>query len=173
MARVSERVDRFRIFATTWNQNLRSVRKRLKESAKSRRKMIQLPRSSPADVALRPEFRSRAVTFFFFLVQNVISLEFCRTRRNAAPITLLGDTTGNGLVSSSDISDVQAQSGQPLTASNLKEDVTLNGAINSSDISLVQAQSGTGLPAPPSPSIALTENKRGKKPASTARANGN
>ena len=86
---------------------------------------------------------------------------------------LLGDTSGNGLVNSSDISDVQAQSGQPFTASNFKEDVTLNGAINSSDISLVQAQSGTGLPASPSPSIAPTENKRAKRSTATARANGN
>jgi hypothetical protein len=173
MMRAMEGFDCFRIFAATGNQNVRSGGKRLNKSTQARRKMIQLPWSSPACIALRPELRPRAVSFFFFLVQNVISLEFCRTRRNAAPITLLGDTTGNGLVNSSDISDVQAQSGQPPTASNLKEDVTLNGAINSSDISLVQAQSGTGLPAPPSPSIAPTENKRGKKPASTARANGN
>jgi hypothetical protein len=35
-----------------------------------------------------------------------------------------GPRYSNGLVNSSDISDVQAQSGQPFTASNFKEDVT-------------------------------------------------
>lgn len=59
---------------------------------------------------------------------------------------LLGDTTGNGAVNSSDISQTQSQSGQAATASNFREDVTVNGLINSSDISAVQAQSGTALP---------------------------
>jgi hypothetical protein len=59
---------------------------------------------------------------------------------------LAGDTTANRAVNSSDIAQTQAQSGQPVTASNFREDVTVNGAINSSDISFVQAQSGTALP---------------------------
>jgi hypothetical protein len=59
---------------------------------------------------------------------------------------LLGDTTGNGAVNSSDISQTQSQSGVALSNSNFREDVTVNGAINSSDISTVQAQSGTALP---------------------------
>jgi hypothetical protein len=59
---------------------------------------------------------------------------------------LIGDTTGNGAVNSSDISQTQAQSGQAISASNFREDVTVNGAINSSDISAVQAKSGTALP---------------------------
>jgi hypothetical protein len=65
---------------------------------------------------------------------------------------LVGDTTSNGLVNSSDISQTQAQSGHPVTSNNFREDVTVNGLINSSDISLVQSQSGTALP--PSPSTA-------------------
>jgi glucose/arabinose dehydrogenase len=85
---------------------------------------------------------------------------------------LLGDTTGNGLVNSADISDVQLQSGQALTASNCKEDLTVNGAINSADISFVQTQSGTGLPTPPSPSIAPREKKRTKRSTSNERASG-
>jgi hypothetical protein len=60
---------------------------------------------------------------------------------------LLGDTTGNGLVNSSDIAQTQSQSGQPVTAANCREDVTVNGEINSSDIGLVQSQSGTALPS--------------------------
>jgi hypothetical protein len=59
---------------------------------------------------------------------------------------LIGDTTGNGAVNSSDISQTQSQSGQAVTSANFREDVTVNGLINSSDISLVQSKSGTGLP---------------------------
>jgi PKD repeat protein len=62
---------------------------------------------------------------------------------------LIGDTTANGLVNSSDISQTQSQSGQPVTATNFREDTTVNGAINSSDISLVQSKSGTALPSSP------------------------
>jgi hypothetical protein len=59
---------------------------------------------------------------------------------------LIGDTTGNGLVNSTDIAQTQSQSGQAVTLSNFREDVTANGLINSSDIALVQSKSGTGLP---------------------------
>jgi hypothetical protein len=59
---------------------------------------------------------------------------------------LIGDTTGNGAVNSSDIAQTQSQSGQVVTANNFREDVTVNGLINSSDIALVQSKSGTGLP---------------------------
>lgn len=59
---------------------------------------------------------------------------------------LLGDTTANSSVNSSDISQTQSQSGQPVTSSNFREDVTVNGQINSSDISTVQSKSGTALP---------------------------
>jgi PKD repeat protein len=62
---------------------------------------------------------------------------------------LIGDTTANGAVNSSDIAQTQGQSGQPVTANNFREDVTVNGAINSSDISLVQSMSGTALPSSP------------------------
>jgi hypothetical protein len=59
---------------------------------------------------------------------------------------LLGDTTANAQVNSSDIAQTQSESGQPVTSSNFREDVTVNGLINSSDVALVQAQSGTALP---------------------------
>ena len=62
---------------------------------------------------------------------------------------LLGDTTANGTVNSSDIAETQSQSGQPVSASNCRDDVNLSGEINSSDIAMVQSQSGTGLPSPP------------------------
>lgn len=59
---------------------------------------------------------------------------------------LEGDTTANGAVNSSDISQTQSQSGQGIGSGNFREDVTVNGLINSSDISLVQSKSGTALP---------------------------
>jgi hypothetical protein len=62
---------------------------------------------------------------------------------------LIGDTTANGTVNSSDIAQTQSQSGQPVTANNFREDVTVNGSINSSDIGLVQSKSGTALPTSP------------------------
>ena len=71
---------------------------------------------------------------------------------NAASISvpmgvLLGDTTANGAVNSSDIGQAKDQSGQPITAANFRTDVTVNGAINGSDISLIKANSGTSLPS--------------------------
>jgi len=62
---------------------------------------------------------------------------------------LIGDTTANGAVNSSDIAQTQSQSGKPVTADNFREDVTVNGSINSSDIALVQSKSGTALPTLP------------------------
>jgi hypothetical protein len=70
---------------------------------------------------------------------------------------LIGDTTANGMVNSSDVAQTQSQSGQPLTADNFREDVNVSGAINSSDIALVQSQSGTALSSPaPSAAPATT-----------------
>jgi NACalpha-BTF3-like transcription factor len=63
----------------------------------------------------------------------------------ATMVLLLGDTSSNRAVNSTDISQTQSQSGQTVTADNFREDVTVNGSINSSDIALVQAQSGTGV----------------------------
>ncbi len=62
---------------------------------------------------------------------------------------LIGDTTGNSTVNSSDISDTKAQSGNAVSMDNFRNDVNANGEINSSDIALVKAKSGTALPPPP------------------------
>lgn len=59
---------------------------------------------------------------------------------------LLGDTTGNGSVSASDVGQTKAQSGQPVGATNFRVDVNASGSINASDIGQVKAQSGTTLP---------------------------
>ena len=77
---------------------------------------------------------------------------------------LVGDTTANGMVNSSDIAQVQSQSGQPVTQSNFREDVTVNGAINSSDIALVQSQSGTALSASPASTSSPVSRSKPRKP---------
>ncbi len=59
---------------------------------------------------------------------------------------LVGDTTANGTVNSSDIGQAKSNSGQTTTASNFRTDVTVNGVINSSDIGTIKAQSGMSLP---------------------------
>jgi hypothetical protein len=61
---------------------------------------------------------------------------------------LVGDTTGNGAVNSSDVSETKSLSGSAVNASNFRRDVTTNGSINSSDISLVKSRSGNALPPP-------------------------
>ena len=71
------------------------------------------------------------------------------TNTNDVPIrmsVLLGDSTGNGSVNASDISQAKAQSGQAVSSGNFRTDVNANGSINSSDISIIKAQSGTALP---------------------------
>ncbi len=59
---------------------------------------------------------------------------------------LLGDTTGNGTVTSSDIGQAKSQSGQALPPGNPRNDVNLTGSINASDIGIVKSRSGTALP---------------------------
>ncbi len=56
---------------------------------------------------------------------------------------LLGDTTGNGIVNSSDVTDVKAASGTMVAS---RRDVNVNGVINSTDVALVKSKSGTALP---------------------------
>jgi hypothetical protein len=62
---------------------------------------------------------------------------------------LLGDTTNNGAVTTSDIGDVKAQSGQPVTQTNFRTDVNANGSVTTSDIGLVKSRAGnTVTPCP-------------------------
>ena len=53
-------------------------------------------------------------------------------------VILLGDTTGNGCVNSSDVAQTKFHSGEPVDAHNCREDVTANGNINSADVALVK-----------------------------------
>ncbi|MGH7937940.1 MAG: dockerin type I domain-containing protein, partial [Bryobacteraceae bacterium] len=59
---------------------------------------------------------------------------------------LIGDTTGDGGVTSSDISQTKGQVGTSASNSNFREDVTVNGFISASDVSFVKSRSGTFLP---------------------------
>ena len=59
---------------------------------------------------------------------------------------LVGDTTGNKRVSASDVSQVKAETSNPIGAGNFRTDVSLNGVINGSDLSMTKAASGTFIP---------------------------
>ena len=83
---------------------------------------------------------------------------------------LVGDTTANGAVNSSDIAQTQSQSGQVVTVDNFREDVTANGTINSSDLALVQSKSGTGLSAGTTQSPTAQIGALPKKTRATIRA---
>ena len=68
------------------------------------------------------------------------------TESFSVPMTVLvGDSTGNGTVNASDVSQVKAQSGQMISSANFRKDVTANGEINGSDVSLAKANSGHGV----------------------------
>jgi titin len=59
---------------------------------------------------------------------------------------LVGDTSGNGVVNGTDVSQTKSQSGQTITNANFRSDVAVNGAINASDLALVKSRSGGGAP---------------------------
>ena len=58
---------------------------------------------------------------------------------------LLGDTTANNSVNSTDVGDVKSKVGAAVGASNFRADVNINGTINSSDVSQVKLNTGTGI----------------------------
>ncbi len=51
---------------------------------------------------------------------------------------LIGDVTADGIVNSTDVSEVQSQLGQPVTASNFRDDVKADGVINRRDVNMVR-----------------------------------
>ncbi len=60
---------------------------------------------------------------------------------------LLGDTSGNGSVTASDVAQAKAASGQAVSATNFYLDVNASGgSINASDLGMIKAQSGSSLP---------------------------
>jgi hypothetical protein len=62
---------------------------------------------------------------------------------------VIGDITGEGSVTASDVSSVKAAASQPITNANFRNDVTANGTINATDIGLVKLRSGDSLPPAP------------------------
>ena len=59
---------------------------------------------------------------------------------------LIGDTSNNGTVTASDISQTKGQSGTVAGAGNFRTDVNANGSISATDVSAVKARSGTAVP---------------------------
>ena len=59
---------------------------------------------------------------------------------------LIGDTSGNGTVNSSDVSQTKSKSGQAVDATNFRTDVTVSNSINATDVSTVKSRTGTALP---------------------------
>ena len=57
---------------------------------------------------------------------------------------LLGDVTGNSSVNTSDLGQVKADSGAPVTQATFRSDVIPSGIINSTDVAAVKAASGGG-----------------------------
>jgi hypothetical protein len=55
---------------------------------------------------------------------------------------LVGDTTANGIVNASDVTQTKRRSGGPVTINNFRSDVNANGVINGSDVAIVKAHSG-------------------------------
>jgi hypothetical protein len=59
----------------------------------------------------------------------------------------LGDITGEGVVSNTDVAAVKAQVAAPVAASNFRNDVTVSGTISNSDVgTTTKAEVGTSLP---------------------------
>ncbi|MBA3544161.1 MAG: hypothetical protein H0T83_06955 [Chthoniobacterales bacterium] len=61
---------------------------------------------------------------------------------------LVGDTTGDGSVNSTDIGQTKSKSGQAVDSTNFRNDVNTDANLNSADIGLVKSKSGTALPPP-------------------------
>jgi hypothetical protein len=59
---------------------------------------------------------------------------------------LVGDSSGNGSVNASDVSQTKLRSGQATSATNFRSDVNASGGINATDVSTVKIRSGSSLP---------------------------
>lgn len=65
---------------------------------------------------------------------------------NIPMAVLVGDTSANGSVNATDVTQTKTESGHSITAANFREDVSVNGVLNSTDVGIVKAASGTALP---------------------------
>ena len=82
------------------------------------------------------------------IILNLIGVnDGANTDNVSIPIgVLVGDTTGNQTVNSTDISEVKFQAGMSVAASTFRKDVTASGSINSTDLSMVKATAGSAIP---------------------------
>jgi PQQ enzyme-like repeat protein len=80
---------------------------------------------------------------------NGVTDQFLQTLPNTSVTVnmLIGDTTGNSTVNSSDVGEAKLQTGQVVSASNFRDDVTVSGDINATDVSAVKLHSGEGITA--------------------------
>ena len=59
---------------------------------------------------------------------------------------LSGDTSGNGTVNSTDVSQTKGKSGQPVDATNFRTDINVSNSINATDVGTVKGRVGAALP---------------------------
>jgi hypothetical protein len=59
---------------------------------------------------------------------------------------LIGDTSANGIVNATDVSQTKSRVGQPVDTTNFRSDVNPNGTLNASDVAIVKGKVGTSLP---------------------------
>lgn len=83
----------------------------------------------------------------------MVRLDFVQdSQGNASPAVdasmsvLIGDVTANGKVASSDVKQVKAQLGHPVTMFNFRDDVNHDGLIDGTDVTIVQNHKGTFVP---------------------------
>ena len=58
---------------------------------------------------------------------------------------LVGDTSGDGHVNASDLTQTKSRIGQSIAPTNFRSDVNANGAINATDVLVIKSNTGTGL----------------------------
>jgi hypothetical protein len=85
------------------------------------------------------------VQYLTVLLNNVADSENNAVNVSVTMGMLLGDVTGNGIVSNGDVSLIQGQVAQTVTSSNFREDVNANGILSNGDVSLTQAKVGQTL----------------------------
>ena len=85
---------------------------------------------------------AQKVTLAFTNVSNGLST----TAVNVPIGVLLGDTSGNGTVNATDVSQTKLRSGQAIDASNFRSDVNVNNSINGTDVSTIKLKVGTAFP---------------------------
>jgi hypothetical protein len=59
---------------------------------------------------------------------------------------LIGDTSANGIVNATDVSQTKSRVGQPVDTTNFRSDVNTNGTLNATDVAIVKGKVGTSLP---------------------------